>query len=45
MPPEVFVAAAERTGLIDALDDYVLDRACRDMAALRARAGARSRCT
>ena len=39
VPPEAFVAAAERTGLIDALDDHVLDRACRDMAALRARSG------
>jgi EAL domain-containing protein (putative c-di-GMP-specific phosphodiesterase class I) len=35
VPPEVFVAAAERTGLIGVLDDYVLERACRDMAALR----------
>ena len=39
VPPEVFVAAAERTGLIDALDDQVLDRACRDMAAVRAHSG------
>ncbi len=39
VPPEAFVAAAERTGLIGTLDDYVLDRACRDMAALRARSG------
>ena len=36
VPPEVFIAAAERTGVIGALDDAVLDRACRDMAALRA---------
>ena len=39
VPPDVFVAAAERTGLIGALDDWVLDRACRDMAALRDRSG------
>jgi diguanylate cyclase (GGDEF)-like protein len=39
VPPDVFVAAAERTGLIGDLDDYVLDRACRDTAALRARSG------
>jgi diguanylate cyclase (GGDEF)-like protein len=39
VPPEAFVTAAERTGLIDALDDHVLDRACRDMAALRANSG------
>jgi diguanylate cyclase (GGDEF)-like protein len=39
VPPEVFVAAAERTGLIAVLDDRVLDRACRDMAELRGRSG------
>jgi diguanylate cyclase len=39
VPPDVFVAAAERTGLIADLDDFVLDRACRDTAALRARSG------
>ncbi|HST65428.1 MAG TPA: bifunctional diguanylate cyclase/phosphodiesterase [Mycobacteriales bacterium] len=39
VPPEVFVAAAERTGLIAELDDHVLNRACRDMAWLRARSG------
>jgi diguanylate cyclase len=39
VPPEVFVAAAERTGLIADLDDYVLDRACRDTAGLRERTG------
>jgi diguanylate cyclase len=39
VPPEAFVAAAERTGLIGALDDHVLDRACRDMVALRASSG------
>lgn len=39
VPPELFVAAAERTGLIGALDDYVLDRACAEMAALRTRSG------
>jgi diguanylate cyclase len=33
LPPTVFVALAERTGLIGRLDDYVLDRACRDLAA------------
>jgi diguanylate cyclase len=35
VPPDVFVAAAERTGLIGVLDDYVLDRACGDIMALR----------
>jgi diguanylate cyclase len=39
VPPDVFVAAAERTGLIAELDDHVLNRACRDMARLRARSG------
>ena len=39
VPPEVFVAAAERTGLIAALDDQVLDRACRDVAIIRAQSG------
>jgi diguanylate cyclase (GGDEF)-like protein len=39
VPPEAFVAAAERTGLIGTLDDFVLDRACRDLAELRARSG------
>jgi diguanylate cyclase (GGDEF)-like protein len=37
VPPDVFVAAAERTGLISTLDNHVLDRACRDIAALRVR--------
>ncbi len=32
MPAPVFVAIAERTGLIGRLDDFVLDRACRDLA-------------
>jgi diguanylate cyclase (GGDEF)-like protein len=39
VPPEAFVAAAERTGLIGTLDDYVLDRACADLAGLRAGTG------
>jgi diguanylate cyclase (GGDEF)-like protein len=30
VPPQVFVAAAERAGLISELDDLVLDLACRD---------------
>lgn len=34
VPPQVFVAAAERSGLIAELDDQVLDIACRDTAAL-----------
>jgi EAL domain-containing protein (putative c-di-GMP-specific phosphodiesterase class I) len=33
LPPAVFIALAERTGLIGMLDDLVLDRACRDLAA------------
>ncbi len=32
--PDVFVTVAERTGLVAAVDDFVLDRACADMAAL-----------
>jgi diguanylate cyclase (GGDEF)-like protein len=32
--PDVFVAVAERTGLVAALDDFVLDRACADASAL-----------
>ena len=32
--PDVFVAVAERTGLVAALDDFVLDQACADAAAL-----------
>jgi diguanylate cyclase (GGDEF)-like protein len=32
VPPSVFVAIAERAGLVAALDDFVLDRACRDLA-------------
>ncbi|GIH14106.1 putative bifunctional diguanylate cyclase/phosphodiesterase [Rugosimonospora africana] len=32
VPAPVFVAIAERTGLIGRLDDFVLDRACRDLA-------------
>jgi diguanylate cyclase (GGDEF)-like protein len=32
--PDVFVTIAERTGLVEALDDVVLDRACADAAAL-----------
>src|SRR4029450_4936813 len=32
--PDVFVTVAERTGLVAAIDDFVLDRACEDAAAL-----------
>jgi diguanylate cyclase (GGDEF)-like protein len=32
--PDVFVTVAERTGLVAAIDDFVLDRACGDAAAL-----------
>jgi diguanylate cyclase (GGDEF)-like protein len=32
--PDVFVTVAERTGLVTAIDDFVLDRACADAAAL-----------
>ncbi|MEV6595908.1 EAL domain-containing protein [Actinoplanes sp. NPDC051346] len=32
--PEVFVTVAERTGLVAAIDDFVLDRACAQAAAL-----------
>jgi diguanylate cyclase (GGDEF)-like protein len=32
--PDVFVRVAERTGLVTAIDDFVLDRACEDAAAL-----------
>jgi diguanylate cyclase (GGDEF)-like protein len=32
--PDVFVRVAERTGLVAAIDDFVLDRACEDAAAL-----------
>jgi EAL domain-containing protein (putative c-di-GMP-specific phosphodiesterase class I) len=34
VPPLVFVAAAERAGLVTALDDLVLEIACRETAAL-----------
>jgi diguanylate cyclase (GGDEF)-like protein len=37
VPPTVFVAVAERAGLVGALDDFVLDRACADLAAYQAR--------
>jgi EAL domain-containing protein (putative c-di-GMP-specific phosphodiesterase class I) len=39
VPPTVFVAVAERAGLVSALDDFVLERACRDVAAHLARHG------
>ena len=39
VPPDVFVAIAERTGLVADLDDRVLDRACRDLVGLRASTG------
>ncbi|BCJ55577.1 GGDEF-domain containing protein [Actinoplanes sp. NBRC 14428] len=32
--PDVFVTVAERTGLVAAIDDFVLDRACADAARL-----------
>ncbi|GAA2539093.1 EAL domain-containing protein [Winogradskya consettensis] len=32
--PDVFVTVAERTGLVAAIDDFVLDRACADATAL-----------
>jgi diguanylate cyclase (GGDEF)-like protein len=32
--PDVFVTVAERTGLVGAIDDFVLDRACADASAL-----------
>lgn len=35
VPPAEFVAVAERTGLIDQLGAWALDRACRDLACLR----------
>ncbi|GIJ51553.1 hypothetical protein Val02_84390 [Virgisporangium aliadipatigenens] len=38
--PDVFVAVAERAGLVARLDDFVLDRACADAAALAERFGA-----
>jgi diguanylate cyclase (GGDEF)-like protein len=34
--PDVFVTVAERTGLVVAIDDFVLDQACADAAALEA---------
>jgi EAL domain-containing protein (putative c-di-GMP-specific phosphodiesterase class I) len=34
VPADVFVAAAERAGLVGELDNLVLDRACREVAAL-----------
>ncbi|MEV6301581.1 EAL domain-containing protein [Actinoplanes sp. NPDC051861] len=37
--PDVFVTMAERTGLVAAIDDFVLDQACADAAALAARFG------
>jgi len=33
VPPDVFVAAAERSGVVGDLDNLVLDRACRQLAA------------
>jgi diguanylate cyclase len=39
VPPDVFVAVAERTGLVGELDDRVLEQACRDLAGLRRRLG------
>jgi diguanylate cyclase (GGDEF)-like protein len=37
--PDVFVAVAERAGLVAALDDFVLDRGCADAAQLGERLG------
>jgi predicted signal transduction protein with EAL and GGDEF domain len=37
VPPDVFVAAAERAGLIGELDNLVLDRACQEAVALAGR--------
>jgi diguanylate cyclase (GGDEF)-like protein len=37
--PDVFVAVAERAGLVARLDDFVLDRACADAQALAERFG------
>ncbi|HZB49394.1 MAG TPA: bifunctional diguanylate cyclase/phosphodiesterase, partial [Mycobacteriales bacterium] len=39
VPPDVFVAVAERTGLVGELDDRVLEQACRDLAGLRKKLG------
>ncbi len=39
VPPAVFVAMAERAGLISTLDNLVLERSCRDLAARLARGG------
>ncbi len=41
IPPSLFVPVAEATGLIDALGDFVLRRACRDAAAWQASAPGR----
>ncbi|MGF7237210.1 MAG: putative bifunctional diguanylate cyclase/phosphodiesterase [Frankia sp.] len=37
IPPATFVPAAEAAGLVETLDSFVLDRACRDVGRLRAR--------
>ncbi|WP_304412700.1 MULTISPECIES: bifunctional diguanylate cyclase/phosphodiesterase [unclassified Actinoplanes] len=37
--PDVFVTMAERTGLVSAIDDFVLDQACTDAHALAERYG------
>ncbi|MFI5496121.1 putative bifunctional diguanylate cyclase/phosphodiesterase [Actinoplanes sp. NPDC051859] len=37
--PDVFVTVAERTGLVAAIDDFVLDRACAEAGALAAAYG------
>ncbi|GIF13145.1 putative bifunctional diguanylate cyclase/phosphodiesterase [Actinoplanes teichomyceticus] len=37
--PDVFVTMAERTGLVSAIDDFVLDQACADAHALAERYG------
>ncbi len=38
--PDVFVIVAERTGMVAAIDDFVLDRACADAGVLAERYGA-----
>lgn len=38
VPPSIFVPVAESSGLIDALGDWVLERACRDAVAWQAQA-------
>jgi diguanylate cyclase len=37
VPADLFITVAERAGLVGLVDDFVLDRACRDAAAFRGR--------